>query len=129
MDSSLISPRASKRRKKLISRRRQGRQLSLSQFRRSTEYKRRIPVVKPSKKLLLLSYPLMVIGLGVVFIITRRGSYGAFAPVEEGPLVVFIGILCSVAGIWGLIRTVQEFRKKETEDRQRTTRGDEPDFE
>jgi hypothetical protein len=71
----------------------------------------------------------MMIGLGVIFIVTRRGSYGAFAPVEEGPLVVFIGLLCCLTGTWGLIRTIQAIRKNEEPfQHSKPPPGNDPDF-
>lgn len=85
--------------------------------------------MKSRKKLFRLISPLLVIGIGVIFIVTRRGSYGAFAPVEEGPLVVFIGLLCCLTGTWGLIRTIQEIRKKEASIQPaEPTHGNDPDF-
>jgi hypothetical protein len=86
--------------------------------------------VKAKKKFFRLTYPLMVIGIGVVFIVTKTGSYGSLDPIQKGRHVIFIGVLCCALGVWGLFRTLQELRKKEEPNQPtETTRGNGPDFE
>jgi hypothetical protein len=60
----------------------------------------------------------MVIAIGAMFIITKKGSSGEGEPDVEGPWVVVIGVLCCLLGLWGLIRTLQEIRKEEKEPTQ-----------
>jgi hypothetical protein len=70
--------------------------------------------MKTEKKGPTLVAPLVVIAIGLFFILTKRGSYGGLAsPEVEGPLVVFIGALFCLLGIWGVVRTFQDRKKKE----------------
>ncbi len=65
------------------------------------------------KKLSKLLYPICVIAFGVVCIVSKSYSHSVVGPVTEGPLVVFVGILFCLFGIWGVVATLREFRKKE----------------
>ena len=50
---------------------------------------------------------------GALFIVTKKGSDLDNAIEVEGPMAVFVGGLLCLLGVWGLVRTIQEARKKE----------------
>lgn len=65
------------------------------------------------KKLSKLLYPICVIAFGIVCIVFKSYSHSVAGPVTEGPLVVFVGILFCLFGIWGVVATLHEFSKKD----------------
>jgi len=65
------------------------------------------------KKVARLSLPVAVVVFGAFLILTKRASDGIAAPIAEGPIVVFAGVLLCLLGVWGFIATLRELKKKE----------------
>lgn len=84
--------------------------------------------MKAKNKTSRILYPVVVIAIGAVFIVTKKGSSGHGEPEIESPWVAVVGVLFCLLGIWGLIRTLQEIRKEEKKPIQssETTRGTGP---
>jgi hypothetical protein len=59
-----------------------------------------------------LAGPCLVIFMGALLILTRRYSVSIVGPVEEGGLVVFVGVLLCALGLWALIQTLRSNRIK-----------------
>lgn len=56
--------------------------------------------------------PIVAIVLGTLFIVTKSASHGLYWQVD-GPIAVFGGVMFCLFGIWGIIITIQEDRKKD----------------
>ena len=66
--------------------------------------------MEQKKRIARLAVPLFPIGVGIVFIVTQRGSYEGYW--TEGPIVIFAGVLLCLLGGWGLILTIRETRRQ-----------------
>ncbi len=67
--------------------------------------------------LVRMLYPLAVLLFGALLVVTKSGSWGALSPAVEGPLVVVIGFLLCLSGVWGLIATLREIRTERNRGR------------
>jgi len=63
------------------------------------------------KKILRFAPSLASIAFGISLIITKEYAISAVGPVEKGALVVFVGVLLCLLGIWGIFGTLREEKK------------------
>lgn len=84
---------------------------------------------KSKKRYSRLVLPSMLILMGMLLVATKRYPVGIVGPVEEGPLVIFVGIVCCLIGGWAFIQTVLSIRRgEEPIQPSEPTRGNGPDF-
>ena len=66
-----------------------------------------------AKKIARLSFPVAIVAFGVFLLVTKHAFYGVLAPEVEGPIVVVVGVLLCLLGVWGFLGSLRVPGKKE----------------